>query len=116
MPRSARSSAPSAEPAPRDGSEAAARTAAASSCGARSAPPIDWHGIPRRPSAYSSPTAAATWRSRPAAPPVDNPLAEPLRHNAWATRQLLDTARRLTPEQLVATVPGTFGSVLATLQ
>jgi uncharacterized damage-inducible protein DinB len=47
---------------------------------------------------------------------VDSPLAEPLRHNVWATRQLLDAARTLTPEQLAATVPGSFGSVLATLQ
>jgi uncharacterized damage-inducible protein DinB len=47
---------------------------------------------------------------------VDSPLAEPLRHNAWATLQLLDAARALTPEQLAATVPGTFGSTLATLQ
>ena len=47
---------------------------------------------------------------------MTSPLAEPLRHNAWATRQLLDAARALTPEQLHATVPGTFGSVLETLQ
>lgn len=50
------------------------------------------------------------------APPVESPLAEPLRHNAWATRHLLGACRALTPEQLAATVPGTFGSVLATLQ
>jgi uncharacterized damage-inducible protein DinB len=47
---------------------------------------------------------------------VDNPLAAPLRHNAWATRQLLEACQGLTPEQLRATVPGTFGTVLATLQ
>jgi uncharacterized damage-inducible protein DinB len=43
-------------------------------------------------------------------------LAEPLRHNAWATLELLSTARALAPEQLAATVPGSFGSILATLQ
>jgi uncharacterized damage-inducible protein DinB len=47
---------------------------------------------------------------------VDSPLAEPLRHNAWATMRLLDACRALTPEQLAATAPGTFGSVLATLR
>jgi uncharacterized damage-inducible protein DinB len=47
---------------------------------------------------------------------VDSPLAEPLRHNAWATLRLLEASQALTPEQLAATVPGTFGSVLATLQ
>jgi uncharacterized protein len=47
---------------------------------------------------------------------VDSPLAEPLRHNAWATLRLLEAGRALTLEQLAATVPGTFGSVLATLQ
>jgi uncharacterized damage-inducible protein DinB len=47
---------------------------------------------------------------------VDSPLAEPLRHNAWATLRLLEACRSLTPEQLAATVPGTLGSVLATLQ
>jgi uncharacterized damage-inducible protein DinB len=47
---------------------------------------------------------------------VDSPLAEPLRHNSWATLRLLETCRALTPEQLAATAPGTFGSVLATLQ
>jgi hypothetical protein len=45
---------------------------------------------------------------------VDSPLAEPLRHNAWATLRLLEASRALTLEQLAATVPGTFGSVLAT--
>lgn len=47
---------------------------------------------------------------------MDSPLAEPLRHNAWATLRLLGACRALTPEQLAATVPGTFGNVLATLQ
>jgi uncharacterized damage-inducible protein DinB len=47
---------------------------------------------------------------------VDSPLAEPLRHNSWATLRLLEACRALTPEQLAATSPGTFGNVLATLQ
>ena len=47
---------------------------------------------------------------------MDSPLAEPLRHNAWATQELLAAARALAPEQLAATVPGTFGGILATLQ
>jgi hypothetical protein len=42
---------------------------------------------------------------------VDSPLAEPLRHNLWATLRLLETCRELTPEQLAATVPGTFGNI-----
>jgi uncharacterized damage-inducible protein DinB len=47
---------------------------------------------------------------------VDSPLAEPLRHNAWATLELLAAVRALTSEQLKAAVPGTYGSILATLQ
>jgi uncharacterized damage-inducible protein DinB len=43
-------------------------------------------------------------------------LLDPLRHNAWATRQLLEYCRRLDPEQLRATAEGTYGSILATLQ
>jgi uncharacterized damage-inducible protein DinB len=47
---------------------------------------------------------------------VDHPLAEPLRHHAWATLRLLEACRTLTPDQLAATVPGTYGSVRATCQ
>jgi len=47
---------------------------------------------------------------------MDSPLAETLRHHAWATLRLLEACRALTPEQLAATMPGTFGSVPATLQ
>jgi uncharacterized damage-inducible protein DinB len=43
-------------------------------------------------------------------------LREPLRHNAWATRRLLDFCRDLSDEQLSATAPGAFGSLLATLR
>jgi uncharacterized damage-inducible protein DinB len=38
------------------------------------------------------------------------------RHNSWATRQLIEACRDLTPEQLAATTPGAMGSVLQTLQ
>ena len=43
-------------------------------------------------------------------------LVDPLRHNGWATGQVLELCRGLTPEQLQATAPGTYGSILATLQ
>lgn len=43
-------------------------------------------------------------------------LLDPLRHNAWAARQLLGFCRDLTPEQLHAESPGAYGSILATLQ
>jgi len=43
-------------------------------------------------------------------------LLDPLRHNAWATRRLLAYCRRLDPEQLEAASPGTYGSILETLQ
>jgi uncharacterized damage-inducible protein DinB len=45
---------------------------------------------------------------------MDELLAEAFRHNAWATKQLLGFCRNLTPEQLAATAPGTYGSILAT--
>lgn len=43
-------------------------------------------------------------------------LIDPLRHNAWATQELLAFCERLTPEQLEATSPGTYGNILSTLQ
>jgi uncharacterized damage-inducible protein DinB len=43
-------------------------------------------------------------------------LSDPLGHNSWATRQVLDFCRRLRPEQLQATVTGTYGTILSTLQ
>jgi len=43
-------------------------------------------------------------------------LLDPLRHNAWATRQLLTFCHDLSPIQLGATTEGTYGSILATLQ
>jgi uncharacterized damage-inducible protein DinB len=47
---------------------------------------------------------------------LTSPLFDPLRHNAWGTRQLLAFCRRLDPSQLDATATGTYGSILATLQ
>lgn len=37
------------------------------------------------------------------------------RHHAWATLRLIDHCTRLSPEQLQMTVPGTYGSIRATL-
>ena len=42
-------------------------------------------------------------------------LAEMYRHNLWSTMRLLDACEKLTDEQLDATMPGTFGSIRATL-
>lgn len=47
---------------------------------------------------------------------MDHPLRDPLRHNIWATLTLLDFCAGLTEEQLAATTPGAYGSILATLQ
>ena len=41
-------------------------------------------------------------------------LADAFGHHAWATTRLLDTCLTLTPQQLETTVPGTYGSILAT--
>jgi uncharacterized damage-inducible protein DinB len=38
------------------------------------------------------------------------------KHNAWATRQLLASCRGLDQPTLDATVPGTYGSIIATLR
>ena len=43
-------------------------------------------------------------------------LVDPLRHNSWATRQLLAFCRELSPEQLQASSEGNYGTILATLQ
>src|SRR5947209_3296528 len=42
-------------------------------------------------------------------------LREAFRHNAWATRKLLGTCRGLSAEELRATPPGTYGTVLEVL-
>lgn len=47
---------------------------------------------------------------------MNDGLKDPFRHNNWATQQLLTFCRDLTDEQLDATTPGVYGSVLATLQ
>lgn len=46
---------------------------------------------------------------------MDELLLEAFRHNSWATRRLLDFCRRLIPDQLTATAPGTYGTIIATL-
>lgn len=43
-------------------------------------------------------------------------LAQAFAHNAWATARLLDSCEALSSEQLEAPVPGTYGSVVATLR
>jgi uncharacterized damage-inducible protein DinB len=43
-------------------------------------------------------------------------LEDAVRHNLWATFELLDACAELTPEQLETTVPGTYGSILDTLR
>ncbi|MFL5799003.1 MAG: DinB family protein [Actinomycetota bacterium] len=47
---------------------------------------------------------------------MTSPLADPLRHNSWATRELLAFCSRLDPGQLAASAEGTYGSIIATLQ
>jgi uncharacterized damage-inducible protein DinB len=43
-------------------------------------------------------------------------LADAFAHNAWATLQLIDACLSLEPEELEASAPGTYGSILATLR
>jgi len=43
-------------------------------------------------------------------------LTDAFAHHVWATIQLIDTCRTLTPEQLATGVPGTYGSILETLR
>lgn len=43
-------------------------------------------------------------------------LHDPVRHNAWATTQILEFCRGLDEQTLSATVPGTYGTVIATLR
>src|SRR5712691_174266 len=43
-------------------------------------------------------------------------LDDAFAHHAWATLRLLDACAVLTPEQLATIVPGTYGSILATLR
>ena len=39
------------------------------------------------------------------------PMLRQLRHDVWATEQLLERCRALTKEQLELTVPGTYGGI-----
>jgi uncharacterized damage-inducible protein DinB len=43
-------------------------------------------------------------------------LRDAFRHHAWANDRLFETCRTLTPEQLAAPSPGTFGPILDTLR
>ena len=45
---------------------------------------------------------------------MDELLAEAFRHNAWATKRLLEFCGGLSADQLNATAPGTFGTIVAT--
>jgi uncharacterized damage-inducible protein DinB len=46
---------------------------------------------------------------------MDELLLEAFRHHAWATKRLLNFCRRLSADQLTATAPGTYGTIIATL-
>ena len=43
------------------------------------------------------------------------PMLRQLRHDVWATEQLIGYCRGLKPDQLDLTVPGTYGSIRRTL-
>jgi uncharacterized damage-inducible protein DinB len=43
-------------------------------------------------------------------------LHDPVRHNVWATAQVLEFCQGLDDQTLNATLPGTYGSILATLR
>jgi uncharacterized damage-inducible protein DinB len=43
-------------------------------------------------------------------------LHDPVRHNAWANTQILAFCRGFDEQTLNATVPGTYGTILATLR
>jgi uncharacterized damage-inducible protein DinB len=43
-------------------------------------------------------------------------LADAFGHHVWATQRLIDTCLTLDPEQLETSVPGTYGSILATMR
>ena len=47
---------------------------------------------------------------------MTHPMLRQLRHDVWATNRLIAHCRDLTAEQLHLSVPGTYGSVLRTLQ
>lgn len=64
--------------------------------------------------AHGFPGAAATPDSSTLHDMNEN-LLDPFRHNAWATKELLRICRGLDEQQLQATVPGTYGTILPTL-
>lgn len=43
-------------------------------------------------------------------------LTDAFAHHIWATERLIDACLDLTPEQLEASAPGTYGSILATFR
>ncbi len=43
-------------------------------------------------------------------------LHDPVRHNSWANIELLEFCQRLDEQTLNATVPGTYGTIMATLR
>ena len=43
-------------------------------------------------------------------------LDDPIAHHVWATLRLLDACLALSPQQLQAAVPGTYGSILDTMR
>jgi uncharacterized damage-inducible protein DinB len=43
-------------------------------------------------------------------------LGDAFAHHVWATLQVIDAGLALSPEQLAAAVPGTYGSILDTLR
>jgi len=43
-------------------------------------------------------------------------LADAFGHHAWATLRIIDTCASLTEEELLTTVPGTYGSIVETLR
>ncbi|HXG25528.1 MAG TPA: DinB family protein [Candidatus Binatia bacterium] len=47
---------------------------------------------------------------------MTNLLDDAFRHHAWANDRILEACANLTPEQLTAPVPGTFGPILDTLR
>ena len=45
-----------------------------------------------------------------------SPIDEAFPHHVWATQRLIDRCIELSPEQLEAAVPGTYGSILETMR
>jgi uncharacterized damage-inducible protein DinB len=43
-------------------------------------------------------------------------LADAFGHHVWATLRVIDACEALTPDQLETNLPGTFGSIIATLR